>query len=124
MSSKIQIPKTCQHCGKAFIARTTVTQFCGDDCAKRNYKLRKREAKVQQALKDEIITKQTSSIITSKSSNNLAAREFLSIQEASQLLGASRWTIQRMIKQSKISYAKLGKRTIIKRSEIDKLFIS
>ena len=53
---------------------------------------------------------------------NLRDKEFLSITEAANLLGASRWTIQRMIKRNQLSIAKLGRRTIIKRTEIDNLF--
>jgi excisionase family DNA binding protein len=122
MSSNIQIPKTCQHCGKAFIAKTTVTKFCSDNCAKLNYKKRKREEKFQQSLKDDIQSKQKPDSPTPSNQLNLSSKEFLSIKEAAELLGASRWTIQRMIKSSKISHAKVGRRTIIKRSEINKLF--
>ncbi|WP_458627117.1 hypothetical protein [Winogradskyella sp. PC D3.3] len=38
MSSNLFIPKTCKHCGNAFTARTTVTKYCGDTCAKKAYK--------------------------------------------------------------------------------------
>jgi hypothetical protein len=47
MSSNIRIPKICQHCGNEFVPKTTVTKYCGDDCAKRAYKKRKRDEKVQ-----------------------------------------------------------------------------
>ena len=47
MSSNIRISKICQHCGQEFVAKTTVTKFCSDNCAKRNYKKRKREEKIQ-----------------------------------------------------------------------------
>ena len=47
MSSNIRIPKICQHCGNEFIAKTTKTQYCGDNCAKRAYKARKKKAKLQ-----------------------------------------------------------------------------
>ena len=53
---------------------------------------------------------------------NINTKDFLSIQEAAQLLGASRWTIQRLIKRQQLSAAKLGSRTIIARSEINNLF--
>ena len=48
--------------------------------------------------------------------------EFLSIAEACKLLGISRRTIYRMIKRIELRIGKAGKRTLIKRSEIDKLF--
>lgn len=50
MSSNIQIPKKCQHCGKMFVARTTVTKFCGHSCASKNYKKGAKEDKIQEAL--------------------------------------------------------------------------
>ena len=49
MSSNIRIDKICQHCGEEFVAKTTVTKYCGDVCAKRAYKARKRKEKIQAA---------------------------------------------------------------------------
>ena len=46
MSSNIEIERICQHCNKDFIAKTTVTRYCSDDCAKRAYKARKRAEKI------------------------------------------------------------------------------
>jgi len=48
---------------------------------------------------------------------NLRDKEFLSVQEAAILLGASRWTIQRMINRNELKASKIGRRTIIKRTE-------
>lgn len=52
----------------------------------------------------------------------LGSKDFLSIDETCKLLGASRMTIYRQIKSGTIKAAKLGRRTIIRRTEIDKLF--
>ena len=132
MSSTIKIPKFCQHCGQAFVAQTTTTRFCGHKCASRAYKQRKREEKVQTTLSDQIksVTSANSENLQSlqslpiKTGNflNLRDKEFLSVQETAILLGASRWTIQRMIQREDIKAGKLGRRTIIPRSEIDNLF--
>jgi excisionase family DNA binding protein len=54
--------------------------------------------------------------------DQLGSKDFLSIEETCKLLGASRMTIYRQIKSGTIKAAKLGRRTIIKRTEIDKLF--
>ncbi len=56
------------------------------------------------------------------SSTSVYNKEFLSLKEVALLLGASRWTIQRLIKAKKLTVGKVGRRTIIKRSEIDNLF--
>ncbi|MBL0303423.1 MAG: helix-turn-helix domain-containing protein [Sphingobacteriales bacterium] len=132
MSSTIKIPKFCQHCGQAFVAQTTTTRFCGHKCASRAYKQRKREEKVQTTLSDQIksVTSANSENLQSlqslpiKTGNflNLRDKEFLSVQETAILLGASRWTIQRMIQRAELKAGKLGRRTIIPRSEIDNLF--
>ena len=132
MSSTIKIPKFCQHCGQAFVAQTTTTRFCGHKCASRAYKQRKREEKVQTTLSDQIksVNSANSENLQSlqslpiKTGNfiNLRDKEFLSVQETAILLGASRWTIQRMIQREELKAGKLGRRTIIPRSEIDNLF--
>ncbi|MEX0966740.1 MAG: helix-turn-helix domain-containing protein [Bacteroidia bacterium] len=115
MSSNIRVPKICQHCGTEFIAKTTVTQYCGDNCAKRAYKKRVREAKIQEVVptaiqKQDFIQEQVSQ------------KAFLSIAETCKLLGTSRMTLYRQIKTGNIKAGKVGRRTIIKRSSIEKLF--
>lgn len=115
MSSNMRIPKICQECGNDFIAKTTVTQYCCDRCAKTAYKKRKREQKVDAipTLTEQKKT-QTAKVVANK--------EFLSIKETCQLLGTSRMTLYRQIKSGGILAAKVGSRTIIKRTEIEKLF--
>ena len=128
MNTRIQIPKHCQLCGQAFVAQTTTTRYCGDNCSKRAYKLRKKEEKIQQALSEQINTanevkpQTLQSLQTLQPVFNLKNKEFLSVQEAADLLGASRWTIQRLVQRNVLNAAKLGRRTILKRSEIDNLF--
>lgn len=115
MSSNIQIPKVCQHCGKSFIARTTVTKFCSHKCASRNYKKRKRDEKIQQVAP---VSMQRLEF----QQEQLNDKDFLSIDETCKLLGTSRMTIYRQIKSGNINAGKIGRRTIIKRTEIDKFF--
>jgi hypothetical protein len=42
MSSNMRILKICESCRVEFVAKTTVTQCCSDACAKRLYKIKKR----------------------------------------------------------------------------------
>lgn len=100
------------YCGEIFIAKTTVTKYCSDNCAKRAYKKRKRQEKLQS-----VDTSPTHSSV-----NGIQPKDFLSIQDACNLLGTSRWTIYRMIDRKQLNAAKLGRRTIIKRSDIENLF--
>lgn len=115
MSSNMRIQKICEYCKVEFTAKTTVTLYCSDNCAKRAYKARKRQEKIANV----------KSVERQKFENKLAEikdKQFLSITEVCELLGASRMTIYRQIKSGNMKAAKLGRRIIIKRSAIDKLF--
>src|SRR5260221_5475943 len=115
MSSNIRIQRICQQCRKEFEAKTTTTKFCSHKCASRANK-----ANVK-ALKIELSNKETRRI-KNKAIDELRAKDFLSISETCQLLGISRLTIWRAINTNKINSAKIGKRVIIRRSEVDNLF--
>ena len=79
MSSNIKILKICEYCSKEFIAKKTTTKCCSDDCAKRYYKLNKRNDKIAQAeLKTEIRREPKAFISFNKN--------FLSDEMAAQLL--------------------------------------
>ena len=116
MSSNIQIPKICGQCGKDFIARTTVTKCCSARCRKKFYKKKKTEEKIE-AVGSIVIQKKE--YIISK----FTGKEYLSISEVCDLLSTSRMTLYRRIKAGDIKAGKLGNKTIIKRTEIEKLFI-
>jgi excisionase family DNA binding protein len=116
MSSNIKIQRICQLCGKEFTARTTVTQYCGDACAKRAYKARQKAAKVETS------NRQTKAI-KEKPMEDLKAKEFLTIRDTATLLSCSRQTVYNLIKKNILQAVNLSERkTIIKRSDIDSLF--
>ena len=52
MRSKISVQRICEHCGDVFTAKTTVTRFCGDNCAKRAYKQRLKASKIEVSNKE------------------------------------------------------------------------
>lgn len=115
MSSNIRVQRTCQHCGNEFTAKTTVTKYCGDICAKKAYKKRQRDSKVQHSAEE-------TSQVKLRPIKEVQEKDFLSIQEACLLLGVSRMTLYRMIKSEKIKATQLGRRTIISRKNIEALF--
>ena len=131
MSSSIKLPKFCNHCGKAFIAQKTTTKYCGHKCNSAAYKKAKREEKVNAEFKNQqskivsaspVVATETLPTPIAGNHINLRDKEFLSVAETAQLVGASRWTIQRMIKDNRLPASKFGSRTIIKRTSIDSLF--
>ena len=115
MSSNIRVKRICEQCGNEFEARTTVTKTCSDRCASRAYKARQRNAKVA------VSNEQTRRIIE-KPIADIRVKENLNIADASKLLGVSRWTIWRAIGSGNLHSVKLGRRTLIRRSDIDRLF--
>ena len=114
MSSNIQVQRICQYCGKDFTARTTVTQYCGDTCSKRAYKERLKVSKIEAS------NKQTQRI-KNQPVEELKAKAFLSIADACKLIGISRRTVYRMIEKGELITGKAGKRTIIRRSDLEQL---
>jgi len=120
MSSNIEIHKICEYCNNEFIAKTTVTRFCSHRCSAASYKKRKRDNKIGWATEETNNTK----LLSLKDLNFevIKQKDFLSIKEAYTLLGISERTLFRIMKSGIIPHTKLGKRTIIKRSEIDKIF--
>jgi excisionase family DNA binding protein len=116
MSSNIQLQRICQHCGNEFTARTTVTQYCGDTCAKRAYKERLKAAKIETSINE-------TQRIKNQPIEELKAKEFLTVGEVARLLNCSKRSAYYYIENGTIKAVNLGQRvTRVKRSEIDKLF--
>jgi excisionase family DNA binding protein len=116
MSSNIEILKICEYCGQEFTAKTTVTRFCSDTCAKRAYKQRARRKKIDSAVGE-------TKALKLAFKTDIKGKDYLSVTELCLLVGVSRRTIYRMIQRKEIPIAKFGARTIIQRSAIDSLFL-
>jgi excisionase family DNA binding protein len=97
------------------MAKTTVTQYCGNTCAKQAYKARVRSAKVQESNKE-------TQVIRTKPIVELQAKEYLTITETCKLLSVSRWTLWRAIKNEDLNAGKIGRRTLIKHADLNGLF--
>lgn len=115
MSSNIRIPKVCRHCNNEFIAKTTVTKYCGDKCAKRAYKERMRTNKINASIKDERFLKMESFL-------EVDSKPYLTVKEAAKILNVSIRTMYRLIEDGSLPSVNLFERLIrIKRSDLDKL---
>lgn len=103
-------------CGKDFIAKTTVTKCCSDTCAKKAYKARKKAAKIDASNKE---VEQ----IKARPIEDIKVKEFLTVRDAARLLNCSRQTIYNLINSGALKASNIKiKKTLIQRSEIDKLF--
>ncbi len=132
MSSNIRIQKVCVHCGSDFTARTTTTQYCSDDCAKRNYKRRKRDEKLE-AANQKTRHARAERILTPPSktnSNKLLSTPFneslvsavmkvlVDTQELSIIVGLSERTLNRLMKDKKFPRLRVGKRVLFQKDKV------
>ena len=117
MGSNIRVQRICQHCGVQFAAQTTTTKYCSTPCNTAAYKIRQKAIKVEQSNKN-------AQFIISQPLEELKAREFLSVTQVSRLIGCSRQNVYNLINSGKLRATNiLLKKTIIKRSDLDELFI-
>ena len=117
MSSNIRLQAICQYCNNEFTAKTTVTKYCGDNCAKRAYKAKKRNEKISKQVSE---TKK----VIAKPLEEVKAKDILTVKDVSILLNCSIRTVYRLIENGRIKGVNLSERMIrVKRSEIDKLLI-
>ncbi len=116
MSSNLKIKRVCHQCKSEFVAQKTTTKFCSHRCASRAYKGNLRSLKI------ELSNKENESISTNQITE-LQAKDYLSVSEACMIIGISRRTLYRLIKLGKVPVGKFGNRTIIRRLDIDGIFI-
>ena len=117
MSSNIRLLKTCQECGKEFVAKTTVTKNCSNICAKRAWKRRQREKKIEASIEEE------KKIIPQHIKNShLVNKEILSIKETCSLIGISRPTFYKLVKDGVLKSTKIGSRVFVTKKEINNVF--
>ena len=115
MSSNIRIPRVCRHCNNEFIAKTTVTKYCSDICAKRAYKKRVRKKKIDVAVED-------SRVLRLGYVEQINSKPYLTVREAAALLNISVRSTYRLVEEGSLPAVNLYERlTRIKRSEIDKV---
>ncbi len=116
MSSNIRVTRICQHCNNEFVAKTTVTKYCSDNCAKRAYKDRIKANKVNQSNKE---TKSLKEVYI-KPVKDLKSLEYLNPTDAAKLLQCSRVYVYRLMDEGKLPYIQLSlKKRLIKRADID-----
>ncbi|WP_143157314.1 hypothetical protein [Cnuella takakiae] len=72
----MKILKTCEYCKQELIARKTTSKTCSDDCAKRLYKLKQRNNKIQQAEIKEEIKRKPKAFVTEEDVSTPFHRQF------------------------------------------------
>jgi excisionase family DNA binding protein len=115
MSSKIEVIKICEHCKKQFTAKTTRTRYCSLICNSLGYKALVRKGKVEKSNYETVQLLNTDL-------EKIKPLEFLKISQASLLFGISRSTIYRLVNKGYLDIAKFGRRTVIRRCDLEAFF--
>ena len=119
MSSNIRIKKICQHCNAVFIAKTTVTQYCSDACAKANYKKRVKEHKMDESrssTRQQLLPQANNTATVNNSIKPL--KELITLSELSAITGLSERTFYRLMKDHKFPRIKIGQRLLFKKDDV------
>jgi excisionase family DNA binding protein len=118
MSSNIRIVKICVYCKKEFVAKTTVTQCCSDDCAKRLYRLKKKNSKISQAEVITEIKRRPQAFITSEKLSQINAKEWLDLKEAAFILNVTPLTLRRWVLSGRMTSFKAGKKHLFAKTAL------
>lgn len=113
MSSNIKIERICEWCGNRFMAQTTVTRFCSKRCSEHSYKERMRQKKMA------LSNMETSQCNLDRKSKD---KDFLTPTETAQYLGVGRTYIYDCINRSKIKVTRIGRKTLISKTDIQAMF--
>lgn len=116
MSSNIRITRVCEYCQKEFVAQTTRTRYCSHRCNSRHYKALQKNKKIE-------VSNQETSKLVNRDIEAIKNKEFLTVPDVAKLINCSIRTAYNIINRGDLKAVKISERkTLIKRSEIDKLF--
>jgi excisionase family DNA binding protein len=116
MSSNINIVRICQLCRKEFIAKKTVTKYCGLSCARKAYKVKIREDSISKSNTE-------TDKVRSESTLKLQNKKFLTVGEMAEILSISRRSAYLYVSTGKIPSVNFGDRCIrISAEVVDTIF--
>ena len=110
----MEIQKRCKYCGRTFIAHKLNTLYCSHSCNGKDYTRSIRQNRIAEYMEEEKKKNPERDI--------LGVKEFLTPTEGALLLGISRATFYRYMRDGTIRAVQLRGKTIIRRKDIDKLF--
>ena len=106
----MEVRKTCQWCGKPFIAKKTTTCYCSHQCSNLGYKERIRERKRELKKMQELLQPKQAS----------EGQDFFSFAQAAKLMGVTRQYIYKLVKENKLRASRIsGKKSLIRRADIE-----
>ena len=117
----MRILKICESCQNEFVAKTTVTQCCSDACAKRLYKVKRRNEAVTRAKLETEVKRRPEAYITEGQIKAIQAKEWLTLKEAALLLNVSPLTLRRWVLAGKMRSEKVGRKHLFRKVDLMKI---
>lgn len=115
VASKIKIKKVCEWCGQEFYALKVTTRFCCKKCNERAYKHNLRITQIEEAINQQ----------EHQSTESINKKEYLSVREASTLLGLPLRTTYHLIYTNILHASKISARTtIVRKSDVENMLDS
>lgn len=106
----MEVRRICQWCGKPFIAQKTTTRFCSPECAKRGYKHRIKERKMELRHAQEM----------HELRQNSERQDYFTFSQAARLMDVSRQYIYKLVKEDKLRASRISnKMSFIRRTDIE-----
>ena len=106
----MEVRRICQWYGKPFIAQKTTTRFCSPECAKRGYKHRIKERKMELRHAQEM----------HELRQNLERQDYFTFSQAARLMDVSRQYIYKLVKEDKLRASRISnKMSFIRRADIE-----
>lgn len=110
----MNVIKHCKCCGQSFVGHTMTSLYCSKQCNQRMYKQRLKQKRLESVAQE--------NAEDSSSGTPVYYGEFLNPTETSKMLGVSRATVYRYIESGFFKAVQLKRKTLIRRSDIDKAF--
>lgn len=120
MSSNIRINRVCQFCKQTFVAKTFSTKYCSHSCNSKHYKQKVKEERINSVNNEVKIEKVLNK--SKKSDINielLHQKPYLNIAEVCVLMNISDSTIRKYLKTGLLQSIRIGKKHIIKKSDLE-----
>ena len=121
MSSNLRIVKICAYCKQEFIAKKITTETCSDPCAKRFYKVKRREKAIQRVEVETIVKRDAKAFVTEDEVRAIQAKEWLTLKEAALLLNISPLTLRRWLLAGKVKSNRVGRKHMFKKVDLGKI---
>jgi len=113
--------KICECCKQEFIAKKTTSQTCSDACAKRFYKIKKRNESIRRVKIETAVKQKPDDYITEDQVKAIQAKEWLTLKEAAFLLNVSPLTLRRWVFAGKARSRKAGRKHLFDRKSLPAL---